>query len=119
MESAQNPYSHPYNPGEHRLVRGVDPRKPLWSMSHLEKLSRAVETGLLPRRQAEQALSTKDPAIVFNGLQGLGTAMLLGSKRWTPTGPAAAGLFPESRDRNPISPTAYRPAQVPGVARPM
>ena len=115
MDNALNQYASGAKPAVNRLVR-TDPRKPLWQMSHSEKISRAVETGMLPRHAAEQALASKDPAAVYNTeMPGLGTAMLMKSRRWQPPGSRqSAGLFDQPQ-AEPGSMNARPPASIAGV----
>lgn len=85
MEENQSPYSKPFNPARQRLVR-TNPRKPISQMSHIERISKAVAEGMLPRDYAENVLGSKDAGTVYNSpeLRGLGTALLMGDKRWRP-----------------------------------
>lgn len=116
MESAPNPFSHPYSPGLNRLTR-TDPRKPLWQMSNLEKLSRAVEKGMLPRHVAEKELSSKDANVVFTGMRGLGSALLMGDTRWRP----GMGNQPGATSLNPANTVPNLPGHSPNTlpARPV
>ena len=102
--------AHPAGP----RLRRTDPRKPLWQMSHEEKISRAVEHGMIDRQSAEQALSTKDAGVVFNSLRGLGTALLMGDRRWRPQANGQMGTSPGATSLNPqaqIGPQTRSPFQ--------
>lgn len=118
MSDTPGPYSAPtVRPAVPRIQR-PDPRKPLWQMTHAEKIGRAVEQGMVPRHYAEEALSTKDAAVVFNGaeMRGLGTALMLGDSRWRPGKGSAPGSSMYAQPRPERAATVARPpATVAGV----
>lgn len=110
-DTPASPYAAPaVRPAVPRIQR-PDPRKPLWQMTHAEKIGRAVEQGMVSRDYAERALSTKDAGVVFNGseMRGLSTALMLGDSRWRPGRGSSPGASLYAQPQQPRGDTTARP----------